>query len=76
MLKSMRGPSIFEEPKKRKQKKGKKRSGYSILGGPSILDEPSIGLHPRDINRLIDTFYHLRSLGNTVVVIEHDKSEY
>jgi excinuclease ABC subunit A len=37
------------------------------------LDEPSIGLHPRDIDRLLKTFYHLRSLGNTVVVIEHDR---
>jgi excinuclease ABC subunit A len=47
--------------------------GSALTGVLYCLDEPSIGLHPRDINRLIDTFYHLRSLGNTVVVIEHDK---
>ncbi len=47
--------------------------GSALTGVLYCLDEPSIGLHPRDINRLIDTFYHLRSLGNTVVVIEHDR---
>ncbi len=38
-----------------------------------ILDEPSIGLHPRDNDRLLDTLCHLRDLGNTVVVVEHDE---
>ncbi len=47
--------------------------GSALTGVLYCLDEPSIGLHPRDINRLIETFYHLRSLGNTVVVIEHDR---
>ncbi|MFW9909000.1 MAG: excinuclease ABC subunit UvrA [Candidatus Thorarchaeota archaeon] len=47
--------------------------GSALTGVLYCLDEPSIGLHPRDINRLIDTFYNLRSLGNTVVVIEHDR---
>jgi len=47
--------------------------GSALTGVLYCLDEPSIGLHPRDINRLIDTFYYLRSLGNTVVVIEHDR---
>ena len=47
--------------------------GSALTGVLYCLDEPSIGLHPRDIRRLIDTFYYLRSLGNTVVVIEHDK---
>ena len=47
--------------------------GSALTGVLYCLDEPSIGLHPRDIKRLIDTFYHLRSLGNTVVVIEHDR---
>ncbi|MHA2158155.1 MAG: excinuclease ABC subunit UvrA [Candidatus Thorarchaeota archaeon] len=47
--------------------------GSALTGVLYCLDEPSIGLHPRDISRLIDTFYHLRSLGNTVVVIEHDR---
>ncbi|TFG34370.1 excinuclease ABC subunit A, partial [Candidatus Thorarchaeota archaeon] len=47
--------------------------GSALTGVLYCLDEPSIGLHPRDIGKLIDTFYHLRSLGNTVVVIEHDR---
>jgi excinuclease ABC subunit A len=47
--------------------------GSALTGVLYCLDEPSIGLHPRDINRLVETFYHLRSLGNTVVVIEHDR---
>jgi excinuclease ABC subunit A len=47
--------------------------GSALTGVLYCLDEPSVGLHPRDIGKLIDTFYHLRSLGNTVVVIEHDR---
>ena len=47
--------------------------GSALTGVLYCLDEPSIGLHPRDINRLIETFYNLRSLGNTVVEIEHDR---
>lgn len=47
--------------------------GSALTGVLYCLDEPSIGLHPRDIDRLLNTFYHLRSLGNTVVVIEHDR---
>ncbi len=47
--------------------------GSALTGVLYCLDEPSIGLHPRDINRLITTFKNLRSLGNTVLVIEHDK---
>ena len=38
-----------------------------------ILDEPSIGLHQRDNQRLLKTLYHLRDLGNTVIVVEHDE---
>ena len=38
-----------------------------------ILDEPSIGLHQRDNQRLIDTLERLRDLGNTVIVVEHDE---
>src|SRR5699024_7584117 len=38
-----------------------------------VLDEPSIGLHQRDNNKLIDTLKHLRDLGNTVIVVEHDE---
>ncbi len=37
-----------------------------------VLDEPSIGLHQRDNARLLDTLKHLRDLGNTVIVVEHD----
>ena len=47
--------------------------GSALTGVLYCLDEPSVGLHPRDISRLIETFYYLRSLGNTVVVIEHDR---
>lgn len=47
--------------------------GSALTGVLYCLDEPSIGLHPRDINRLIETFYNLRSLGNTIVVVEHDR---
>ena len=38
-----------------------------------VLDEPSIGLHPRDNRRLLDTLFNLRDLGNTVIVVEHDE---
>jgi excinuclease ABC subunit A len=47
--------------------------GSQLMGVLYILDEPSIGLHQRDNNRLIDTLLHLRDLGNTVLVIEHDE---
>ena len=45
----------------------------SLVGTLYILDEPSIGLHPRDEQRLINILKHLRDLGNTVVVVEHEK---
>lgn len=38
-----------------------------------VLDEPSIGLHQRDNERLLGTLIHLRNLGNTVIVVEHDE---
>ena len=47
--------------------------GSQLVGVLYILDEPSIGLHQRDNQRLIDTLIKLRDLGNTVVVVEHDK---
>ncbi|PWD98668.1 excinuclease ABC subunit UvrA [Marinilabilia rubra] len=47
--------------------------GSSLVGSLYILDEPSIGLHPRDTHLLIDVLKHLKSLGNTVVVVEHDE---
>ena len=47
--------------------------GSSLVGVLYILDEPSIGLHQRDNNRLIATLQHLRDLGNTLIVVEHDE---
>ncbi|MCL2269944.1 MAG: excinuclease ABC subunit UvrA [Treponema sp.] len=47
--------------------------GSSLVGVLYILDEPSIGLHQRDNKRLIDTLLHLRNLGNTLIVVEHDE---
>ena len=47
--------------------------GSSLVGSLYILDEPSIGLHPRDTDRLIGVLKKLRDLGNTVVVVEHDR---
>ena len=47
--------------------------GSSLVGVLYILDEPSIGLHQRDNNRLLDTLKRLRDLGNTVLVVEHDE---
>ena len=47
--------------------------GSSLVGSMYILDEPSIGLHPRDTQRLISVLRRLRDLGNTVLVVEHDE---
>ena len=47
--------------------------GSGLVGVLYILDEPSIGLHPRDNDRLLKTLRHLRDMGNTVVVVEHDE---
>ena len=47
--------------------------GSSLVGSMYILDEPSIGLHPRDTDRLISVLRRLRDIGNTVVVVEHDE---
>lgn len=47
--------------------------GSSLVGSMYILDEPSIGLHPRDTERLISVLQSLRNLGNTVIVVEHDE---
>lgn len=47
--------------------------GSSLVGSMYILDEPSIGLHPKDTERLIGVLKDLRNLGNTVVVVEHDE---
>ncbi|MHB1688027.1 MAG: excinuclease ABC subunit UvrA [Ignavibacteriaceae bacterium] len=46
--------------------------GSSLVGTLYVLDEPSIGLHPRDNKRLIDILKNLRDIGNTVIVVEHD----
>lgn len=47
--------------------------GSALVGSMYILDEPSIGLHPRDTGRLINVLQNLRDLGNTVVVVEHEE---
>ncbi len=47
--------------------------GSSLVGVLYILDEPSIGLHQRDNDKLIDTLKHLRDVGNTLIVVEHDE---
>ena len=47
--------------------------GSSLVGSMYILDEPSIGLHPKDTKRLIEVLKSLRDLGNTVIVVEHDE---
>ena len=50
-----------------------KSLGSSLVGSLYVLDEPSIGLHPRDTHRLIHVLKELRDLGNTIVVVEHDE---
>ena len=47
--------------------------GSGLVGVTYVLDEPSIGLHQRDNAKLIKTLFHLKSLGNTVIVVEHDE---
>ncbi|SDH61198.1 excinuclease ABC subunit UvrA [Propionivibrio dicarboxylicus] len=47
--------------------------GSGLTGVMYVLDEPSIGLHQRDNHRLLETLHHLRNLGNTVIVVEHDE---
>jgi excinuclease ABC subunit A len=47
--------------------------GSGLVGVMYVLDEPSIGLHQRDNQRLLDTLFRLRDLGNTVIVVEHDE---
>ena len=47
--------------------------GSSLVGSMYILDEPSIGLHPKDTARLVKVLHHLRDLGNTVIVVEHEE---
>ncbi|MEC8859083.1 MAG: excinuclease ABC subunit UvrA [Pseudomonadota bacterium] len=47
--------------------------GAGLVGVMYILDEPSIGLHQRDNDRLLNTLFHLRNIGNTVIVVEHDE---
>ena len=46
--------------------------GSSLIGSIYILDEPSIGLHPRDAQKLLEVLFKLRDMGNTVIVVEHD----
>jgi excinuclease ABC subunit A len=51
-----------------------KSLGSSLVGSTYILDEPSIGLHPRDTKNLIKVLQHLKNLGNTVVIVEHESA--
>ena len=46
--------------------------GTSLVNTLFVLDEPSIGLHPRDMNRITEAMQRLRDAGNTLVVVEHD----
>ena len=46
--------------------------GTSLVNALFVLDEPSVGLHPRDIGRLIGVLQRLRDAGNTIIVVEHD----
>lgn len=50
-----------------------KSLGSSLIGSMYILDEPSVGLHPRDTSRLIGVLQKLRDIGNTVIIVEHDE---
>ena len=47
--------------------------GGGLTGVLYVLDEPSIGLHPADHSRLLDLLFHLRDLGNSLIVVEHDE---
>src|ERR1035437_8211180 len=47
--------------------------GSGLVGALYVLDEPTIGLHQRDNDRLIQTLLHLRALGNAIVVVKHDE---
>ncbi|MBU6390590.1 excinuclease ABC subunit UvrA, partial [Patescibacteria group bacterium] len=47
--------------------------GSGLVGALYVLDEPTIGLHPKDNDRLIKTLLHLRDIGNTIIVVEHDE---
>ena len=47
--------------------------GSGLTGVLYVLDEPSIGLHQKDNQQLIETLFRLRDLGNTVIVVEHDE---
>ncbi|MDE1838249.1 MAG: excinuclease ABC subunit UvrA, partial [Euryarchaeota archaeon] len=47
--------------------------GSGLVGALYVLDEPTIGLHQRDNDKLINTLLHLRDMGNTIIVVEHDE---
>ena len=47
--------------------------GSALVGALYVLDEPTIGLHPKDTSRLLETLHKLRDLGNTIIVVEHDE---
>ena len=47
--------------------------GSALVGSIYVLDEPSVGLHPEDTTKLISILQNLRSIGNTVIIVEHDE---
>jgi excinuclease ABC subunit A len=49
------------------------RLGSALVGSMYIMDEPSIGLHPRDTARMVEVLKSLRDMGNTVIVVEHEE---
>ena len=70
---TLSGPQALSPAAKRSGFGWQRRSGSSLMGVLYILDEPSIGLHQRDNDRLIATLEHMRDLGNTLIVVEHDE---
>jgi len=53
-------------------KRRAKALGADLVGALYVLDEPTVGMHARDTDRLVETMEHLRTLGNSVIVVEHD----
>ena len=58
---------------RRRESVWQRRSAPGLVGVAYILDEPSIGLHQRDNDKLLATLKHLRDLGNSLIVVEHDE---
>ena len=68
--------SVYLEPFRRRISKNQTLhflEVHALVGSMYILDEPSIGLHPRDTDKLIEVLISLKNLGNTVIVVEHEE---